>query len=82
MLICMFILFNYIETHYNRHVYCSYIDNNANIIQFTDFGGNIWEYSDNSEKYVLNSEYTLKMHTNGTTDYIYDDIIQKILTVD
>ena len=82
VIIFLTILFFVANAPYKRETYCSFIDNSTGTIEFTDFGGNIWAFSDNTDKYQVGARYILKMSENKTPEYIYDDIILKIWKID
>lgn len=59
----------YSETRYTRTA--TYYGNG----EFIDNSGRVWVYDGDFE---IGKEYKLKMHTNGTDEFIYDDEILDI----
>ena len=79
--ICALILFGificcYSDTHYKR---VGWVQTTGikNEFEFVDSKGNIWLFTDDDLLIPSNVpvEAVVKMHTNGTTDYIKDDFI-------
>jgi len=53
---------------------------NSNEIKVEDEAGNVWSfYGDN---YTVGQTVTMTMNTNHTDNYIKDDVIEKVKTVD
>lgn len=75
ILLLLFALSSYIDTHYNREATVTTIEDN--VVVFTDTVGYTWEATD-VENIVEGQTVVLKMHTNHTTNNISDDIILKI----
>lgn len=72
----------YAEPRYIRKK-CKVISIENNVARITEnrvIANNIWEWEiDGLDNLEVGDIVDLKMHTNGTTDYIYDDIILKIV---
>lgn len=66
------------ETHYTRLATCTNIQYEANIAEFTDNGGNVWEWEiEPTEYFKIGNVYNLKM-SNSHTSIIEDDYIIKV----
>lgn len=66
------------ETHYTLLVTCTYVEYSTHTAEFTDNGGNIWEWEiEPAECFEIGNVYCLHMSDNHSTS-IYDDYIKKI----
>lgn len=79
--ICIAVLFfcAYSDTHYTRTGFIKHISK-SNLYVFTDNTGNEWKIENSDMLIPYNSVAfaSVKMFTNNTTDYIYDDMIVNI----
>ena len=64
---------NWAEVHYTRHD-CTVVSYVEDVVVVEDKTGNEWEII--AEGLEIGDKVDLKMHTNFTDDYIYDDIVE------
>ena len=64
---------NWVEVHYTRHD-CTVVSYVEDVVVVEDKTGNEWEFI--AEGLEIGDKVDLKMHTNFTDDYIYDDIVE------
>ena len=66
------------ETHYTRLATCTYVNYATCTAEFTDNGGNVWEWEIEPYEHFENGfMYRLHMSDNHSMS-IYDDYIRKI----
>lgn len=75
LLIALFAL-NYITNRYTRPCIVTGYNGNG-IVTCQDMAGESWVFR--GDGFYVGEEITLKMSTNGTFDYIYDDVILKVI---
>lgn len=64
----------YVEQNYTRS--CEVYEVNGNIITVEDNTGELWDFeAENDEVFETGEKIILKMNTNCTDSYIYDDYI-------
>lgn len=75
-LVLIYVICSYSDTHYKRTGWIQ-TTNIKGEFEFVDSKGNVWSFIDDELLIPSNVpvEAVVKMHTNGTTDYIKDDII-------
>ena len=73
-----FVIVSFVQTHYKREGFISYIDKCNDNVLITDRTGNLWEFGCDTEKFNVGDNVILSMHTNYTDVEIQDDIILKI----
>lgn len=64
---------NWAEVYYTRHD-CTVVSCVEDVVVVEDKTGNEWEII--AEGLEIDDKVDLKMHTNFTDDYIYDDIVE------
>ena len=69
----MMTVINWVETHYTRHD-CTVVSYVEDVVMVEDKTGNKWEII--AEGLEVGDKVDLKMHTNFTDNYIYDDIVE------
>lgn len=69
---------HWIETHYTRKD-CEIVEINNSIITIEDKMGYLWEYETDTNTYAVGDKVSLRMHTNNTTNTIYDDKIVEVV---
>lgn len=64
---------NWVEVHYTRHD-CTVVSCVEDVVVVEDKTGNEWEIV--AKELEIGDKVDLKMHTNFTDNYIYDDIVK------
>lgn len=78
LFVCLLMVCNYAESHYTRKG-GEIIDICESVVTIKDTCGFAWEYTkEPTEHWEIGDKVKLKMHTNGTTNNIYDDKVLKI----
>lgn len=73
--IVMFVFASWIDTHYTRHD-CEVIGYTEDVVTVEDSCGYQWQFI--GEGYEVGDTVDLKMYTNHTDNYIYDDEIIEV----
>ena len=68
----------HLETRYTRKD-CFVLEKQNNLITVLDKSGHYWNYYSDEQTFELGDKVDLKMHTNGTTEDITDDLILKVV---
>ena len=75
------ILAGAIESNYTRTAKVAKVENG--IVYLDDEVGNVWEWAEEeADEFTEGQNVKMKMNTNGTIEYIYDDIIKSIEVVE
>lgn len=70
-----------IESNYTRTAKVAKVE--SGIVYLDDEVGNVWEWAEEeADEFTEGQNVKMKMNTNGTTEYIYDDIIKSIEVVE
>lgn len=72
LLVNVMCICSFVETHYTRKE-CKVVECNKELVTVVDKCGFLWDFK--AEDLKLGDTVTLKMHTNYTTEDIFDDII-------
>lgn len=73
--VVMFVFASWIDTHYTRHD-CEVIGYVEDVVTVEDSCGYQWQFI--GEGYEVGDTVSLKMYTNHTDNYIYDDEIIEV----
>ena len=78
MMVAMMCACSYVESHYTRKD-CVVVQTEGQLVHAEDRQGHVWCYEVEGDAPSVGSTVDLRMYTNNTDSYIYDDEVVNVV---